>query len=301
MDAITKNLLEQISNLHEMPSGASSVRKNGKSVIKSSKNIVITRKEDNSGIDILIKSSCKGEACHIPVVITEHGLVDVVQNDFYIEDGADVTIVAGCGIHSDGESSHEGVHFFHVGEGAKITYVENHLAMGNGKNKNIHPVTRVVLGKNSTMVMNTTQIGGVDESIRKTFAKIKDGAYLEINEKILTDRFNIAKTDFKVELLGENSRCVVSSKSVARGESEQVFKSDLVGKTMCYGRVECDAILLDEANVVSVPKITAKNKNATLNHEATIGKIASEQLVKLMTLGLTEKQAEEKIITGFLK
>lgn len=301
MDKITQNLLDKIAGLHDIPNGATSVRKNGKSVIKSSKNIIITKKADNSGIDIYIKKSCQGEACHIPVVITEQGITDTVQNDFYIEEGAVVTIVAGCGIHADGDSSHEGLHTFHVGANAKVTYVENHLAIGEGKNKDINPFTKIILDNNAVMVMNTTQIGGVDCSIRKTVARIKDGAYLEVNEKILTDRFNIAKTDFKVDLLGENSRCVLSSKSVAKGESEQVFKSDLIGKNACYGRVECDAILLDNANVVSVPKITAKSRLATLNHEATIGKIANDQLVKLMTLGLNEKQAEEKIIAGFLK
>jgi len=301
MDKITQNLLEKIANLHEIPNGATSIRKNGKSVIKSSKNIIISKKADNSGIDIFVKRECQGDACHIPVVITEQGLIDAVQNDFYIEDGAVVTIVAGCGIHADGDSSHEGVHTFHVGKNSKVTYIENHLAIGEGKNKNINPTTKILLDSNAVMIMNTTQIGGVDCSIRKTSARLKDGAYLEVNEKILTDRFNIAKTDFKVELNGENAKCVLSSKTVAKGESEQVFKSDLIGKSACYGRVECDAILLDNASVVSVPKITAKCNLATLNHEATIGKIANDQLIKLMTLGLTEKQAEEKIISGFLK
>ena len=298
---ITKNLFEQITHLHEIPNGASSIRENGKSKITSTENIIISKKADGSGIDILIKKTCQGEACHIPVMVTESGLIDIVKNDFYVEDGARVTIVAGCGIHSGGDSSHDGIHTFHIGKNAQVTYIENHLAMGVGKNKNLNPTTKIILNSGASMIMNTTQIGGVDYANRKTTAKLLDNAYLEVNEKILTDKFNVAKTDFKVDLVGENSKCVIVSKSVAKGESEQVFKSNLVGKNSCFGRVECDAILLDEASVISVPTITAKNKNATLNHEAVIGKIASDQLVKLMTFGLNEKQAEEKIIAGFLK
>lgn len=302
LDQISKNLLEQIANLHEIPNGAVSFRKNGKGqVIKSTENIEIKKKKDAEGIDIFVHSSCKGEACHIPVVVSESGFFDLVYNDFYIEDGAEVVIVAGCGIHSNGESGHDGIHTFHVGKNAKVTYVENHLAIGKGKNKVLNPTTKVLLGENSQMIMNTTQIGGVDYSNRKTEASLKMGALLEVNEKILTDRFEIAKTNFKVNLLGENSKCNISSRSVAKGESEQSFKSNLIGKNACVGRVECDAILLDDAKVVSEPKVTAMHKEATLNHEATIGKIAGDQLVKLMTLGLTEKQAEEKIIAGFLK
>lgn len=302
LDKITKNLLSKIANLHEIPNGAISFRKNGKSeVLSSTANITITPKQNQQGIDIFVSSKCKGEACHIPVVVTESGFTDLVYNDFYIEEGADVTIVAGCGVHSSDSGEHSGIHTFHVGKNAKVNYVENHLAIGNGKNKNLNPVTKIVLEKGSKMIMETTQIGGVDYSLRKTEAKLQDGAYLEVNEKVLTDKFNVAKSDFKIVLQGENSKCNIISKSVAKGESEQVFKSNLIGKNSCYGRVECDAILLDDARVESVPKITAANKNATLAHEATVGKIAQEQLIKLMTLGLTEKQAEEKIIEGFLK
>ena len=302
MDAITKNLLEQIANLHEIPNGAVSFRKNGKGeILKSTANIEIKKKENAEGIDIFIHSTCKGEACHIPVVVSEGGFFDLVYNDFYVEDGADVVIVAGCGVHSTENAGHKGIHTFHIGKNAKVTYVENHLAVGNGGNKTLNPTTKIIIEDGGSMIMNTTQIGGVDCSIRKTEAKLKNNALLEVNEKILTDRFNVAKTDFKVTLVGENSKCNIISRSVARGESEQVFKSNLIGKNLCFGRVECDAILLDDAKVESVPKISAMDKNASLSHEATVGKIAQDQLVKLMTLGLNEKQAEEKIIEGFLK
>lgn len=302
MDNLTKNLLKQITNLHSIPNGAVSFRRNGKSeILNSTPNIEIHKKENGVGIDVVVHSTCKGEACHIPVVVSENNLFDLTYNDFYIEDGADVVIVAGCGIHSNGESGHDGIHSFYVGKNAKVKYIENHLAIGEGKNKTLNPTTKIVIDEGGEMIMNTTQIGGVDYSNRKTIVKLKRNALLEINEKILTEKFNVAKTDFKVDLIGENSRCNIISRSVAKGESEQIFKSDLVGKNMCFGRVECDAILLDEARVISVPKISAKNKNASLSHEAAVGKIAQDQLIKLMTLGLTEKQAEEKIIEGFLK
>jgi len=302
LDKITQNLLEQIASLHEIPNGAVSFRKNGKTEISNSTpNIEIVKKKDNSGIDIFIHSTCQNEACHIPVVITENGLFDLVYNDFYIEDNAIVTIVAGCGVHSTDEAGHDGVHAFHIGENAQVNYVENHLAIGNGNNKIMNPTTVLNIGENSVFTMITNQIGGVDFSNRTTKANLKAGAMLNVEEKILTERFNVAKTDFKVNLNGENCKCTIKSKSVAKGESEQSFKSNLVGKNLCFGHVECDGILLDNAKIDSIPRVSAKNRLASLSHEASIGKIASEQLLKLMTLGLTEKQAEQKIIEGFLK
>ena len=302
MDKITKNLLIQIANLHEIPNGAVSIRKNGKGeVLKSTVNILINKKEECEGIDVIVRSTCKGEACHIPVIVSENNFHDLVYNDFYVEDNAEVVIVAGCGVHSDGEASHNGIHSFHVGKNAKVTYIENHLALGEGKSKTLNPITKIAIDEGGVMVINTTQIGGVDYSERKTEAKLKKNSLLEVNEKVLTSRFNVAKTDFKVTLNGENSRCNIVSRSVAKDESEQIFKSNLIGKSACFGRVECDAILLNSARVISEPKISALHKDASLSHEATVGKIAMEQLIKLMTLGLNEKQAEEKIIEGFLK
>lgn len=302
MDKLTQNMLEQIADLHKIPNGAISLRKNGKTeVLQSTANIEIVKKTDCEGIDVIVHSTCKNEACHIPVVVSENQFQDLVYNDFFIEDGAEVVIVAGCGVHTDDRASHDGIHCFHIGKNAKVTYVENHLGLGDGISKSLNPITKIEIGEGSQMIINTNQIGGVNYSIRKTEAKLKDNAYLEVNEKMLTDRFDVAKTDFKITLLGENSKCNIISRSVAKGESEQVFKSNLIGKNICFGRVECDAILLDSAKVESVPKISAMNKNASLSHEATVGKIANEQLIKLMTLGLTEKQAEEKIIEGYLK
>lgn len=302
LDKITQNLLDNISNLHKIPNGAVSFRKNGKSEItNSTPNIEIVKKKNNSGIDIFIHSTCQNEACHIPVVITENGLFDLVYNDFYIEDGAVVTIVAGCGLHSTDEAGHDGIHTFHIGKNAQVNYVENHLATGSGTNKIMSPTTILNIGENSVVTMITNQIGGVDYSNRITKANLKSGAVLNVEEKILTERFNVAKTDFKVNLIGKDCKCTIKSKSVAKGESEQTFKSNLIGKNLCFGHVECDGILLDNAKIDSIPRVSAQSNLASLSHEASIGKIASEQIVKLMTLGLTEKQAEEKIIEGFLK
>lgn len=301
LDSISKELLAQVASLHDIPTGAVSIRKNGKSeFMRSTANIEIEKKADRSGINIYIHSSCQGEACHIPVVVSEHGLFDMVYNDFYIEDNAVVIIVAGCGVHSSDEAGHDGIHTFHIGKNAKVTYIENHLGLGKGSNKVLNPTTRIYMETGSTMDMNTTQIGGVDYSNRVTKARLKGDSSLNIYEKIMTDRFNVAKTDFSVTLL-DRSKCNIVSRSVARGESEQVFKSALTGKGEVFGHVECDGIVLDQSRVVSNPKVTAESNLATLTHEAAIGKIARDQLVKLMTLGLSEKEAEEKIIQGFLK
>lgn len=301
LDNISKELLSKITSLHDIPSGAVSIRKNGNSeYIRSTANIEIEKKLDGSGIDIYIHSSCQGEACHLPVLVSEHGLFDMIYNDFYIEDGAEVTIVAGCGVHTSDEAGHDGIHTFHIGKNAKVTYVENHLGLGEGDNKVLNPTTKIYMETGSQLDMHTTQIGGVDYSNRVTKAKLKGDACLNIYEKIMTDRFNVAKTDFSVTLL-DNSKCNIVSRSVSRGESEQVFKSSLVGKGEVFGHVECDGIVLDQSRVVSCPKVTADSNLATLTHEAAIGKIAKDQLMKLMTLGLNEKQAEEKIIQGFLK
>ncbi len=302
IDKISSELLEKIADLHEIPTGAVAFRKNGKSeMMRSTANIEIEKKSDGSGINIHIHSSAKGEACHIPAVVTENGLFDLVYNDFYIEDGADVTIVAGCGVHSSEEGGHEGVHTFHIGKYSNVVYLENHLAIGKSTHKIISPTTIMTIGEGSMVTMNTTQLGGVDYSNRKTKVRLGKGSKLVVNEKVLTDNFNLAKTDFVVDLNGENSKCELISRSVARGESEQIFKSTLVGKNKCFGHVECDGILLDSARIDSSPKVSARHSEATLTHEASIGRIAEDQLMKLMTMGLDKAQAEDVIIQGFLK
>ena len=305
MEKIDKELLEQIANLHSVPEGAYNIRKNGEALSRNStSDIEIIPKKNKSGIDIIVKPNVKNKSVHIPVIITMGGLTDLVYNDFYIGENADVTIVAGCGIHNatDINSEHNGIHAFHLEKNSKVLYIEKHLGVGNGSgDKILNPVTKIIMKENSDFVMETTQLGGVSSSVRTTKAKLYDNAKLVIKEKILTTEYQTAKTKFDVELIGENSSVDVISRSVAKDNSYQNFYSQVKGKNNCFGHVSCDGILVDNARIDSTPKIICENVNATLVHEAAIGKIAGEQLIKLMTLGLTEQQAEDLIIKGFLK
>jgi Fe-S cluster assembly scaffold protein SufB len=305
IDKIQKSLLEQVAGLHEIPEGAYSLRINGQLHGKnSSENIEIVRKEDKPGIDIYIKAGTKNESMHIPVILSQSGLREVVYNDFHIGEDCDVTIVAGCGIHNGGAetSEHSGIHSFFVGKNAKVKYVEKHYGQGDGNGKNImNPTTYVEMDENSYMEMETAQIKGVDSTDRVTKAVLMKNATLVVNEKIMTHGSQFAKTEFEVELNGENSGTHVVSRSVARDTSSQKFISRIKGNNVCSGHTECDAIIMDDATVSAIPEILAINPEASLIHEAAIGKIAGEQLIKLMTLGLTEKEAEEEIINGFLR
>ncbi|MBQ8261464.1 MAG: SufD family Fe-S cluster assembly protein [Lachnospiraceae bacterium] len=305
MDAIQKTLLEQIAGLHEVPAGAYNFRINGESGGRNTTaNIDIVTKEDVSGIDIFIKEGTKNESVHIPVVLSAAGIRETVYNDFHIGKNADVTIVAGCGIHNSGDSAseHSGIHRFFVEENARIRYVEKHYGQGDGKGERImNPTTEIVLGPNSYMEMDTVQIKGVDSTKRDTKATLDKGATLIIKEKIMTHGTQWAETNFEVDLNGEGSSTNVISRSVAKEQSRQLFLSKINGNNACAGHTECDAIIMDEASVRAVPEITANHVEASLIHEAAIGKIAGEQIIKLMTLGLTEAEAEEKIIQGFLK
>ena len=305
MDAIQKTLLEQITDLHDVPQGAYSLRINGNLHGKNdSENISIVKKEDKPGIDIYVKAGTKNESLHIPVLLSQSGLKEVVYNDFHIGADCDVTIVAGCGIHNagDGESEHSGIHSFFLDEGARVRYVEKHYGEGDGNGKNVmNPTTVVVMAKNSYMEMETAQIKGVDSTCRDTSAVLEEGATLIVREKIMTHGDQFAKTNFCVDLNGENCGTHVISRSVAKDRSRQSFVSRINGNNKCSGHTECDAIIMDDASVTALPQIEANHVDASLIHEAAIGKIAGEQLIKLMTLGLTEKQAEEQIINGFLR
>lgn len=305
MDAIERDLLEKIADLHGVPSGAYNVRANGKlDGRNTTANINIVTKKDKPGIDIIIKPYTKNESVHIPVIISETGLYDLVYNDFYIGEGADVLIIAGCGIHNCGEqtSQHDGIHTFHIAKNAKVKYVERHYGEGDGNGENImNPTTIVDIEEGGYMEMETTQIKGINSTFRKTEAKLAKDAKIVIHEKIMTHGTQTAKTEFTVDLDGENSSANVVSRSVAKNNSHQIFMSNINGNNKCYGHTECDAIIMDNATVAAIPEITANNVDASLVHEAAIGKIAGEQLIKLMTLGLTEKEAEEQIVNGFLK
>lgn len=306
MDNIDIELLKEITGVENGEfKGAYNIRKDGQGIERQiTKNINIVTKKDVSGIDIYVKKNTKYEIVHIPVIITQSGLNDVVYNDFYIGENAKVTIVAGCGIHNDHhkDAEHDGIHRFFLEKGAKVKYIEKHYGEGEGTGKRIlNPVTEVYLKENAIMEIESVQIKGVDSTVRTTKGVIEENANFVVTEKIMTHGSQCAKTDFEVELNGENSSSKVTSRSVAIDNSKQEFSSKVIGNTKCFGHVECDAIIKDTAKVVAIPEIVANNVEANLIHEAAIGKIAGDQLIKLMTLGLTEKEAEDAIINGFLK
>lgn len=305
MNNIDKNLLKEINETLDEKTEVYNIRKNGESIKKKVNSYIdIVTKEDKSGLDIYVKENTLFGIVHIPVIITESGLTDVVYNDFHIGANANVIIMAGCGIHNDlhKNSEHDGIHRFYLEENAKVKYVEKHYGEGKGKGKKIlNPTTEIYMKKGSSMNMDSVQIKGVDDTIRITKATLDANTTLEISEKILTTGKQTAKTEFIVDLNGENASVHVTSRSVAEGSSTQEFTSNITGNTKCYAHVECDAIIKDEGKVKAIPEIYAKNIDANLIHEAAIGKIAGEQLNKLMTLGLNEQEAEEVIIKGFLK
>ena len=305
MDAIEKNLLRAVADLHDVPTGAYNIRENGAAAgRRSTEHIRIETKKDKPGIDIFIAPETKNESVHIPVLLTETGLSDMVYNDFYVGDGADVLIIAGCGIHNCGDqkAQHDGIHTFFVGKNARVKYVEKHYAEGDGNGERVmNPTTIVHIDEGGYMEMETAQIKGVDSTDRVTRADIDKDGMLIIHEKIMTHGKQTAETNFEVDLNGEGSGTNVVSRSVAKGESHQCFLSKINGNNRCNGHTECDAIIMDHGSVSAIPELTANHVDAALIHEAAIGKIAGEQLVKLMTLGLTEAEAEEQIISGFLK
>lgn len=302
---LEKGLLSTIADIESVPHGAFNLREDGKLAARNvTANIDIVSKTDKPGIDIIIKPGTKDERVDIPVIITKTGLNDLVYNDFYVGEGAECLIVAGCGIHNPGceTSEHDGIHTFHISKNAKVRYVERHYGEGDGNGERIlNPTTVVYIDEGGYMEMETAQIKGVDSTYRKTQAKLEKNATLIIKEKIFTHGKQHATTDFLVELNGEGSGAHVVSRSVAKDDSSQTYISEVNGNAECSGHTECDAIIMDNGKVSAIPKINANCVDARLIHEAAIGKIAGEQLIKLMSLGLDEKEAEEKIVNGFLK
>lgn len=305
MNNITEQLLEIVSDFKGSFDGAFNIREDSQCAGRqSTEHIQIISKTDKPGIDIKVAPHTVGEKVYIPACVTHSDVNDLVYNDFYIGEGADVVIVAGCGVHTEGEESsqHNGIHRFFLEKGARVLYLEKHIGIGGGTGERIiNPQTYMELAEDSYMEMDTTQIKGVDSTNRQTKAILQKGAKVVIKEKIMTDGSQVAKTNFEVDLVGEGSGAHLLSRSVAKGHSHQVFRSIINGNTQCSGHSECDAIIMDHGVVQAIPELTAHDIDAALIHEAAIGKIAGEQITKLMTLGLNETQAEQKIIEGFLK
>ncbi len=304
MEQMDWKILKEIAELEKTPQGAYNFRVNGTLDARQvTANIDIASKTDKPGIDITVKPGTKGESVHIPVVLSQTGLKDVVYNDFYIGENADVDIVAGCGIHNTGceTSQHDGIHVFHIGKNARVRYVERHYGEGPGTGENIlNPRTEVYLEEGASITMEMTQIRGVDSTVRDTVVEVAAGGECIINEKLMTDGTQTAESNVEIILKGAGATGRVISRSVGRGESVQVFRPCMTGQADCFGHVQCDSILMDQAKIKSIPAIDAQSVDAQLIHEAAIGRIAGDQILKLLTLGLTEEEAEEKILEGFL-
>lgn len=304
LDSVTENVLDVINDHKFEQKGAYNLRQNGTSICHGdSEHIKIKRKTDKPGIDIYIDGETKGEAVYIPVVVSVSGMTDVVYNDFYVADGADVSIIAGCGIHNSGcnESRHDGIHTFHVGKNANVRYEEKHYGEGNGTGgKVLNPVTNIYVGENSVFTLDTAQIKGVDSTLRETKVELAKNAKLFVTERLMTDGKQQAESNIEVQLNGEDSSAQIISRSVGKGESVQTFHPNAIGNSKCQAHIQCDSIIMDHAEVGSIPEIRAKNVDAAIIHEAAIGRINDEQLLKLRTLGLTEEEAENVIIQNFL-
>ncbi|MBO4450128.1 MAG: SufD family Fe-S cluster assembly protein [Clostridiales bacterium] len=305
MDDLEKRILKEVAELDSLPVGAFNIRNNGASEARNSTaNIDIESREDGQGINIYIKDGTKNESCHIPVIISKSGHKETVYNEFFIGEDCDVTIVAGCGISNCGghDSQHDGVHSFHVGKNSRVKYIEKHYGEGTGTGKRfMNPTTEVELMEGSTMDMDTSQIAGINDTHRVTKATVGPGATLLLHDKILTNLDQTASAEMIISLDGEDSKCDIVSRGVAKDESKQDVIIDISGNNKCSGHAECDSIIMDHGIIVATPKLKATNVDASLIHEAAIGKIAGEQITKLMTLGLNEQQAEQKIIEGFLR
>lgn len=298
-------ILGTITDLKDVPEGAVNIRKDGQAILrKSSPNISITSFTDKPGIIVEIKPGTKNESVHVPVLLTTPGLHDKVYNTFIVGEDADVTIIAGCGIHNDShaDSSHDGIHEIIVKKGGRLKYLERHYGQGEGQGKRIlNPTTIIRLEENAAAELEMTQIKGVNDTVRPTTAYVGKKASLKIVERLLTHENQKAKSDIQINIEGEGGSAQIFSRSVARDSSEQIFKAVLVGKTECMGHVECDAIIMGDAKIMAIPELIAESSEAALTHEAAIGKIAGEQLIKLMSLGLTEQEAINTILEGFLK
>ncbi len=304
IDQITESVLEKIDSEGFKQEGAYNLRYNGYSLCHgNTEHITIKRKEDKQGIDVYISGETRGEQVHIPVVVAVSGMTDEVYNDFYIEDGAQVTIIAGCGIHNSGcnDSRHDGIHTFHVGKNANVRYEEKHYGEGEGTGaKILNPVTKIIMEENAVFTLDTAQIKGVDSTKRETEVVMGADAKLFVVEKLMTHDKQSAVSNMDIYLNGAGSSAQITSRSVARGESKQIFHPKAIGNALCHAHIQCDSIIMDKAQVCSIPEIDAKHVDAAIIHEAAIGRINNEQLIKLNTFGLSDEEAEAVIIENFL-
>lgn len=304
LDQITEKILRQIDESGFKQEGAFNLRHNGTALCHGdSEHIKIKKKEGRPGIDVYIDENTKGEQVHIPVVVDASGMTDIVYNDFFIAEGAEVTIIAGCGIHNSGcnESRHDGIHSFHVAKGANVRYEEKHYGEGAGSGaKVLNPVTNIYMEENSVFTLDTAQIKGVDSTRRETNITMEKDAKLYVVEKLMTHDRQTAVSNMEVQMNGEGSSAQIVSRSVAKGNSKQIFHPKAVGNAGCHAHVQCDSIIMDHAEVSSIPEINARHLDAAIIHEAAIGRINDEQLVKLRTMGMTEEEAESVIIDNFL-
>lgn len=305
IDQVTQGVLKQIDDSGFKQEGAYNLRYNGYALCHGdSEHIKIKKREDgNSGINVYISGQTQGEEVHIPVVLSTSGMKDVVYNDFYVEEGARVTIVAGCGIHNAGcnESRHDGIHTFHVGRGAEVTYTEKHYGEGEGTGARVlNPVTKVILEENAIFTLDTAQIKGVDSTVRETEVEMGAGARLFVTERLMTHDKQTAVSNMDVCLNGEGSSAQIVSRSVAKGESVQTFHPRAIGNAGCHAHIQCDSIIMEKARVSSIPEINANHIDAAIIHEAAIGRINSDQIMKLRTLGLSQEEAESVIVEAFL-
>ena len=305
MKETTRKLLELVSDYKgDGFKGAYSLRQDGKCIDSmSSGHVKIEPKIDQPGIVVHVEPGTIGETVYIPSCVTQGGIDDVVYNDFYVGADCDITIRSGCGVHTDDDTlaKHNGIHRFFVGERAKVHYEEKHMGTGVGDGiRSINPVSEIHLEKDSFLEINATQISGVDRAYRKTTAEVAEGAKLVVHERLFTEGQQVTKTNFKVELNGDGSSADLVSRSVARDQSNQTMDSVIIGNAACTGHSECDSIIGEQAIVDASPRLFARNPDASLIHEAAIGKIAGEQIMKLRTLGLSEEEAEQEIINGFL-
>ena len=304
LDAVDKKLLAEVADLQEMPQGAFNIRKNGQGVERhTTANINIITKQDKPGINVIIKAGTKGESVHIPVILSQ-GMDDLVYNSFEVGEDADVLIIAGCGIHnpSSKKAQHDGIHEFFVRKGAHMKYVEKHYGEGDGSGERIlNPKTIIEVEEDGIAELEMVQIKGIDSALRETEVRLHKNARLIVTERLLTYLNQTAESNITVQLLGDDATAQVISRSVAQNESKQLFHLNMRGYARCRGHIQCDSIIMDQAQVSSIPEISAFHSDAQLIHEAAIGKIASEQLTKLMSLGMTEKEAEEAVLQGFLR